>query len=161
MNIFEELVAVLKENNLKITFAESCTGGLLSACIVSVADASAVFDGGFVTYSEQMKCELLDVKEDSIQKYGVVSEKVAVEMAIGAAQKIGADIAVGVTGFAGPKKNENDSTVGTVCFGFYIKGKTVSSTKLFGDAGRNVVRELAVNYVAVTLLKLISVFGEK
>lgn len=158
MNVYEELVTALKERGLKITFAESCTGGLLSAYLVSVSDASSVFDGGFVTYSEEMKSEMIGVNPDIISTFGVVSENVAVEMAKGAAKKTKANVAVSITGYAGPKKDENDTMVGTVCFGFYINGKTVSSTKCFGDIGRNPVRDLAANYGASMALKLIRTF---
>lgn len=160
MNVYEELVSLLKEKNYKVTFAESCTGGLLSAYLVSVAGASSVFDGGFVTYSEKMKHDTVDVKMETVSTFGVVSENVAVEMATGAAKRAKADVSVGITGYAGPKKDEKDTAAGTVCFGFFVNGKTVSSTKYFGDIGRNAVRELAANYAASTLIKLIRTFGD-
>ncbi len=161
MKIYEELVSLLKEKGLKITFAESCTGGLLASEVVSVPDASAVFDGSFVTYSNEIKCRFAGVNGDTIDSFGVVSENVAVEMAKGAAMNTGADVAVGVTGYAGPKKDENDTDAGTVCFGFAVNGKTMSSTKHFGDVGRNAVRELSAVYVAQTLVKFINAFGDK
>lgn len=161
MNIYEELVSLLKEKKLKITFAESCTGGLLAAEVVSVPDASSVFDGSFVTYSNEIKCRFAGVSSDTIDSFGAVSENVAVEMAKGAAMNTGADVAVGVTGYAGPKKDENDTTAGTVCFGFTVNGKTMSSTRQFGDVGRNAVRELSAVYAAQTIIKLIKAYGDK
>lgn len=160
MNIFEELVGLLKARKLKITFAESCTGGLLAAETVAVADASSVFDGSFVTYSNEIKCKYVGVCSETIEKFGVVSENVALEMAKGALANTSADVAVGVTGYAGPATDENDTTAGTVCFGFIVNGKTMSSTKHFGDVGRNVVRELSAVYAANTIIRLIKAFGD-
>ncbi|MBR3768124.1 MAG: CinA family protein [Clostridia bacterium] len=160
MNIFEELVKLLIEKKLTVSAAESCTGGRFASEIVSVPNASSVLEASFVTYSERAKTELVGVDADIINSFGVVSEKTAIEMAKGASEKAHSDIGVGITGYAGPSTDENDDTVGTVCFGFFVNGKTVSSTKHFGDIGRNAVRELSVIYAAQTLIKLIKTFGE-
>ncbi len=160
MEIFNELVSILLEKNLTITSAESCTGGLFSSEIVSVPNASRVLSAAFVTYSEDAKSEIIGVNPEIIKNCGVVSESVAVEMASGAANKTDANVAVGITGYAGPATDENDDTAGRVCFGFYVNGKTVSSKKEFGDIGRNAVRELAVIYAAKTLISLINRFGD-
>lgn len=154
---FVDLVALLKEKQLTISAAESCTGGLFASETVAVPDASKVLNVSFVTYSEQAKCEFVRVNEETIEKFGVVSEQVAIEMASGVAAVSKSDIGVGITGFAGPRYSDDDDTVGTVCFGFYVNGKTVSATKHFGDVGRNTVRELAVIYAAKTLISLIKV----
>ncbi len=98
----KELVDLLIDKNLKISCAESCTGGLLASSIVAVPAASQVFDLSFVTYANEAKVQLVDVQQKTIDTYGVVSEEVAREMAIGCAQKAGSDIGVGISGIAGP-----------------------------------------------------------
>ena len=159
MNDFQILVDLLKEKGLKISCAESCTGGMFASGIVSISDASKVLEQSFVTYSDNSKIDLVSVKKETIAQYGVVSEITALEMARGAAEKASADVGLGITGFAGPKSSPEDDTAGTVCFGFYVNGKTMTSTKQFGDVGRNVVRELYVIYACNTLIRLIRSFG--
>ncbi len=149
-----EAVKMLAAQNKKITFAESCTGGLAAATLVSVPDASNVFDCSFVTYSEEMKIALVGVDASVIEKYGVVSEETAREMAAGCAKRVGCDVGVGITGFAGPSGGTETTPVGTVCFGFYIDGKVSSFTEKFGNIGRNEVREKSVEFVFSTLCDL-------
>ena len=156
MSIFEELVSLLREKRLYISSAESCTGGLFSSEIVSVSGASDILSSSFVTYSEKAQEDILGVRAETIEKYGVVSENVAIEMAKGVCRISGADIGVAVTGYAGPASSPEDDTAGTVCFAFSVKGKTISSTKHFGDIGRNAVRNVAVFYMAETLISLIN-----
>ncbi len=156
MNVFEELVELLIKKEMKVTAAESCTGGLFSSSVVSVPDASKVLSAAFVTYSEDAKCRFADVPRELIDTFGVVSENVAVAMAKGACKNAGADASVGITGFAGPAYDENDTSVGTVCFGFCVNGRTLSATRNFGNIGRNAVRELSAIYAASTLIKLIN-----
>ncbi len=156
MNVFEELVQLLKAKGLYISSAESCTGGLFSSEIVSVSGASDVLSSSFVTYSEKAKTDILGVNPETISEYGVVSEIVAIEMARGVCKVSGADIGVAVTGYAGPASSADDDTAGTVCFAFSVNGKTVSSTKHFGDIGRNAVRNVAVFYMAETVISLIN-----
>ena len=158
MNAFENLVYTLNEKNLTISAAESCTGGMLISSLIGVPGASNVIGASFITYSESAKVNIVDVNRDTIEKYGVVSENVAVEMAVGACFKAESDIGVGITGYAGPAVDENDVTAGTVCFGFSYKGKTLSATKHFGDIGRNAVRELSCIYAADTVSKLIKLY---
>lgn len=155
MTVFEELVDSLKKKGLTISAAESCTGGMFAANIVGVADASKVLKYSAVTYANEAKIKFAGVKSETIDKYGVVSESVAVQMAQGISENANSDIGVGITGFAGPSGGTDDIPVGTVCFGFYIKGRTISSTKHFGNIGRNPVRELSVYYAAKTLLMLL------
>lgn len=140
-------VSLLIEKNYKITFAESCTGGLAAATLVAVPDASKVFDGSFVTYAEELKTKLVGVPSETIEKYGVVSEEVAHAMALGCAKTLGTEVGVGITGFAGPTGGTPDTPVGTVCFGFCINGKVDTFTCHFGNIGRNEVREKAVDFV--------------
>lgn len=155
MALEEELVERLIEKNLKISFAESCTGGLCCGTLVNVTNASKVLDMSFVTYANEAKIKLLGVKADTILTNGVVSEEVAYEMAEGAAKAAGSEVGVGVTGVAGPGGGTAKKPVGMVCFGFCINGKTVTYTKQFGEIGRNQVRKSSVEFVFQTLLELL------
>ena len=152
MELNERLVNKLIELNYKITFAESCTGGMVAAKIVEVSNASKVFDQSFVTYSNESKVNLLGVNPLTIEKYGVVSESVASEMAKGCALKANANIGVGISGIAGPTGATPDKPIGMVCFGFYINGDISFKTMYFGNVGRNIVRSHSANFVLEYLL---------
>ncbi len=154
-NIEKKVVDLLIKNGLHIAFAESCTGGLACGRLVNVPDASKVLDASVVTYANEAKIKYLGVKEDSIKKYGVVSEAVAAEMAKGVAENNSAQVGVGISGIAGPTGGSAEKPVGTVCFGFYVCGKLTSATVHFGDLGRNTVREKSVEYVFETLFKIL------
>lgn len=151
----ELLVNYLIEKGYHITFAESLTAGMLPAKLVNVANASMVLNESFVTYSNEAKMKYLAVKKETIDKYTVVSEEVAKEMALGAAKNSNADIAVTTTGVAGPTGGSELTPVGTVCFGFYINGNVITKTKHFGNIGRNNVRKEATNYAFDELLELL------
>ncbi len=130
---------------LMIATAESCTAGLISAAITDVAGSSAVFDRGFVTYSNQAKMDMLDVPETLLAKHGAVSEAVACAMARGTLQNSLAEIAVSVTGIAGPGGGSPQNPVGLVHFGLASSGHEVLHKKMqFGDLGRAAVREKTV-----------------
>lgn len=152
----EKLVNLLMRKNLHITFAESCTAGLCSGRLVNVPNASKVFDGGFVTYANEVKMKYLGVCEASISECGVVSEKVAGEMAIGAAREMNAQVGVGISGIAGPGGGTREKPVGMVCFGFFIEGRLTTKTMYFGALGRDKVRAASVEYVFQTLLTLLN-----
>lgn len=117
------VVELLKDMGLTVSTAESCTGGLLSERITSVPGASDVFELGICSYSERIKHEILGVSAETIEKYGVVSEEVALEMVGGLKKISGADVCVSVTGVAGPGGGTVDKPVGTVYIGFDICGK--------------------------------------
>ena len=150
-----QLVSKLIELNYKISFAESCTGGMVASSIVEVSDASKVLDMSFVTYASEAKISLLGVEKDVIDKYGVVSEEVAYQMANGVKNKASANIGVGVTGIAGPSGGTDDKPVGIVCFGVAINDKTYTFTKNFGDIGRTKVRCQATEFVIDKILELL------
>ncbi len=150
-----QVVRILKERNMHISFAESCTGGLCTAEIVSIPDASYVLDASVVTYANSAKIKYLGVSPDTIEKYGVVSEEVAAEMARGAAENNCADVGVGITGIAGPGGATEKKPVGMVSFGFYINGSTKTYTKQFGSIGRNSVRAASVDFVFEKLTELL------
>ncbi|MCQ2386272.1 MAG: CinA family protein [Clostridia bacterium] len=147
-NVF--VVRALKEKGLHISFAESCTGGLVAAAAVDVPDASYVLDAAFVTYANSAKMTYVGVKKETLEKFGAVSEETAGEMAAGCAKAAGADIGVSTSGIAGPGGGTPEKPVGTVCFGFYRDGKTETHTRHFpGDRGA--VRKAAVEFVYAVL----------
>lgn len=147
-NSIEQTVAdKLKQKKLRISFAESCTGGLCAARFISANGASEVLDASLITYSVKAKIKYLGIDKNLIDKYGVVSEQTALAMARGAAQENNADIGVGVTGYAGPTSDNPKIPVGTVCFGFYDRGKGISFTEHFKDMERNEVRLSASDFV--------------
>ncbi len=141
------IVDILTEKKWTISFAESCTAGLAAAHLVDIPSASNVFNSSFVTYSNEAKEKYLGVSAETIAEKGVVSEEVAVQMAVGTARANGAQVGVGITGIAGPTGGTETKPVGMVCFGFTIDGRTMSATKQFGEIGRDAVRIASVEYV--------------
>ncbi len=146
-----DLLAAARAKAWRIATAESCTGGMVSAALTDVAGSSDVFDRGFVTYSNAAKQDMLGVKADTLAAFGAVSEAVAAEMANGALTRSQADLAVSITGIAGPGGSEFKPE-GRVCFGLAAKGMPVhTETVEFGAQGRAVVRSAACAH-ALTLL---------
>lgn len=156
MDIQTKVVNALIDQGYHISLAESCTGGLTSAAIVSVADASKVLDVSFVTYANEAKMRYLGVKRETIDKYGVVSEQVACEMAAGVAKEAGSEVGIGITGVAGPGGGTVAKPVGMVCFGISLNGMVKTYTKQFGAIGRNEVRNASVEFVLSALYELLS-----
>lgn len=152
MKIEEKVVEQLIKKGCHISFAESCTGGLATAAIVSVADASKVLDASFVTYANEAKIKYLGVREETIAQFGVVSEEVAGQMAQGVAQEAGSEVGIGITGIAGPSGGTETKPIGMVCFGICINGQTKVYTMQFGEIGRNEVRKKSVEFVLHRLL---------
>lgn len=151
----EQVIELLIQKNRKIAFAESCTGGLCCARLVSVPNASKVLDVSFTTYANEAKVQFLGVSPQSIEQFGVVSEPVAAEMAQGVCKTAKATVGVGVTGIAGPTGGSKEKPVGTVCFGFCINGHTTVFTEHFGNAGRSAVRAKSTDFVFETLCRLL------
>lgn len=110
----KDLVQVLRDKGVQVGFAESCTGGLLSSLFTKVSGVSAVFKGAVVSYDNSIKSALLHVKEDTLRQHGAVSEACAKEMVQGALKVLNVDLAVAVTGIAGPNGGTQDKPVGTV-----------------------------------------------
>ena len=152
MNKSEELVSLLIDKGYTISFAESCTGGMAAASIVDVADASKVLNASFVTYANEAKIKYANVSGETLDKYGAVSEQTAGEMAEGTAKANNADVAVGISGIAGPTGGTKDKPVGTVCFGYYVAGKLFTETVHFGNLGRNNVRRKSVEHVTDVII---------
>ena len=130
-NIFAYIIDRLKQNNQKITFAESCTGGLIASYFTKVSGSSAVFDGSAVTYSNEIKNKWLGVDEEVLQKYGAVSEPVVKEMLLGALNISNANIAIAVSGIAGPSGGSKEKPVGTVFIGVSDGTNTIVEKHLF------------------------------
>ena len=121
----EELVAKLAENSWHITMAESCTGGLLGGLITSVSGSSDVFKQGFITYSNEAKSSMIGVDEELLMAHGAVSEEVAYAMAQGAFKTAEADIALSITGIAGPGGGTDAKPVGLVYIGCVLNKNNV------------------------------------
>lgn len=146
-----ELGVQLKQRGWQVTCAESCTGGGVAAAITDIPGSSAWFGAGFVTYANAHKMRVLGVSEDSLARVGAVSEEVVREMAAGALREAGADLAVAVSGIAGPDGGTAEKPVGTVWFAWATRqGIAARCHLLAGD--RKAVREQAV---AVALRGLI------
>jgi nicotinamide-nucleotide amidase len=145
------VLAALRQRGWRLATAESCTGGLIAAAITDLAGASNVFDCGFVTYSNAAKTDLLGVRPDTLNTHGAVSEAVAAEMAQGALDRSDAQIAVSVTGIAGPGGSDHKPE-GRVCFGLAHRGQIVTETHDFGPLGRTEVRAAAVAHALALVL---------
>ncbi|MBC8127192.1 MAG: competence/damage-inducible protein A [Gloeobacteraceae cyanobacterium ES-bin-144] len=146
------VVRLLKENWMSLATAESCTGGLISNRITDVPGASAVFNYGFVTYANTAKSGLLGVSHDDIVSHGAVSETVACQMAEGALRVSGADIAVAVTGIAGPDGGTPEKPVGTAWIGLVKKGFPAAAFKVFHPRNRHDFK-LAVSQAALEAVR--------
>jgi len=143
--ISHKIIKLLKNKKIKISFAESCTGGMLSSAITSVSGSSKVFNLGLVTYSNESKIKVLKISKKFIRKYGAVSEQVCRAM-VKNVSKIGkAKISISVTGIAGPKGGTRKKPVGLVYVGIK-KGNKISIKKyLFKNKGRSYIQRATVN----------------
>lgn len=156
----KKVVELLKENGRTITFAESCTGGLLAAAITEIAGSSAVIKGFYGTYCNKSKQTMVNVSKNNLDQYGAVSYVVAGEMAKGAYEKssvefdCSADIAVSVTGFAGPGKDQDNQEVGDVFIGIYQQKHDTLQIKAYNFKGsRSKVRKQATIKALDTIKK--------
>jgi nicotinamide-nucleotide amidase len=138
-----KLAKTLTEHNLSIVTAESCTGGWLAKCCTDIAGSSAWFDRGFVTYSNASKQDMLNVNQQTLITHGAVSQYVAEEMAQGALNNSQADIAVAITGIAGPDGGTDDKPVGTVWITWAYPDKVKSQLFQF-EGKREQIRYLAI-----------------
>lgn len=152
-NYAELTVNLLKTNKLKITTAESCTGGLISKMITDVSGSSEVFDCGIVSYSNDIKMSVLGVKDDTLALYGAVSEQTVREMSEGALRISGADISVAVSGIAGPFSDSTDKPVGLIFIAVNYNNK-ITVKKLNNQFDVN-IRENNRNSAANEALKLV------
>lgn len=161
VNLEDVVVGLLKENDLTITTAESCTGGMIAARLVDVPGVSDVFKEGFITYSNKAKRLRLAVKKSTLVKYGAVSSETAKEMAKGVAFLTKADVSVVVTGIAGPDGATEDKPVGLVYIGCMVCGR-VKVREFRFDGDRKSVREQTVTAaLAMLRMSVLEYYSEK
>ena len=144
MTHVERLAQALMQRGWMLATAESCTGGMIAARCTDLAGSSQWFERGFITYSNEAKTELLGVRPDFIAAHGAVSVEVAAAMAQGALLHAHADLAVSITGIAGPGGGSLHKPVGTVCFGIAFRDEIHTEHKLFPDTGRDDIRRAAL-----------------
>lgn len=142
----------LTQRGWMLATAESCTGGMIAAACTDLAGSSRWFDRGFVTYSNAAKTEMLGVPAELIEKHGAVSEPVARAMAQGAALRAGVEVALAVTGIAGPEGGSTEKPVGTVWMGWHVSGETVTECLRF-SGGRAQVRQQTVQLALERLIE--------
>jgi nicotinamide-nucleotide amidase len=145
------ILSAARARGILIATAESCTGGMVSAALTDVAGSSAVFERGFVTYTNTAKVQMLGVRPATLDAHGAVSEEVATEMAQGALQNSAATLAVAITGIAGPGGSEHKPE-GRVCFGLATRDRCDTQTVEFGALGRAQVRQAATDHALGLLL---------
>ncbi len=152
MSLAEEMLNACRAKGLRVATAESCTGGMVSAALTDIAGSSAVVERGFVTYTNTAKIEMLGVAQATLDAAGAVSQQVAREMATGALARSQAQLAVSVTGIAGPGGSEFKPE-GRVCFAIASKADCKTETVEYGALGRGKVREAARNHALQLLLQ--------
>ena len=150
--IAQQVTEALLGKGERMATAESCTGGGIAKLMTDLAGSSAVFECGFVTYSNESKQQMVGVSSKALDEFGAVSEQVAAEMASGALERASADITVSVTGIAGPEGGTDYKPVGTVCFAWAYNTTLLTETRHFsGD--RRAVREQTIEYSLQGVLK--------
>ena len=137
----KQLAELSIKANTKLVTAESCTGGGLAEILTRLPGSTAWFERGYVTYSNDAKIELLNVNPKTLELYGAVSEETAREMVIGAIKNSHAQVAVSITGIAGPGGGTEEKPVGTVCFAWYLTESNIRTTRIVFDGDRQSVRE--------------------
>jgi len=156
MSLPEDVLTACRAAGVKLVTAESCTGGMVSASLVDIAGSSDVVLGGVVAYSNGIKSAVLNVREATLKTHGAVSEETAAEMATGALSRLGADIAVSITGVAGPGAS-GPKPEGMVCFAVARRGAAVDTeTCQFGALGRNEVRAASRDHALNMVLSALS-----
>lgn len=146
-----EVLDIARAKGIRITCAESCTGGMLAALLTEMPGSSDVFDRGFVTYSNEAKVQMLGVDQAHLDAHGAVSEPVARDMALGALERSNAQIAVSITGIAGPGGSDFKPE-GRVCFGLATAKGAYTQTIEFGALGRGAVRLAARDHALALIL---------
>lgn len=144
--------AWLLGRGLRLATAESCTGGWVAQVVTATAGSSAWFERGFITYSNEAKRELLGVSEQTLASKGAVSEQTAAEMAQGALAASRADVALAITGIAGPGGGSASRPVGTVCFAWAVRGAPPVSHRALFDGDREAVRRASVIFALTRLI---------
>ena len=155
MNLNQKVVKLLKRKKLKISFAESCTGGLLSSAITSVSGSSKVFSMGLVTYSDRAKTIMLKVPKKIIKKYGAVSIQCCLAMVNNLSKISKTKVCISITGVAGPRGGSKQKPVGLVYVGLKIRNKVIVNRCNFKNKGRVFIQKQTVKKSLNLLLKLI------
>lgn len=153
LKLASEVGTALKRRNWMLALAESCTGGGVAEAITAIPGSSGWFDRGFITYSNASKNEMLGVSLQTLETHGAVSEPTAMEMAQGAVSRSHAQLAVAISGIAGPDGGTPEKPVGTVCFS-WATGNDASSATAHFDGNRENVRRQAVEYALRGVLRL-------
>ncbi|MBD3289023.1 nicotinamide-nucleotide amidohydrolase family protein [candidate division KSB1 bacterium] len=143
--MMEEFVKFLIQNKITISTAESCTGGIIAKQITDVPGASSVFLGSVVSYSDEMKIKMLNVKKETLQEFGSVSESTVREMLEGIDKITASDIGIAISGIAGPGGGTEEKPVGTVFIGINIKGN-INIRRMIFSGNRNAIREKSAAY---------------
>ena len=151
----KKLISLLKKKKLKISFAESCTGGLMSSIITSNSGSSNVFNLGLVTYSNEAKQKILKVSKKVLKKYGAVSVQCCLSMVNNLSKISNSHINISITGIAGPKGGTKEKPVGLVYIGLRFKTKILVNKYLFKDKSRINFQKKTVNTVIKTVLSII------
>ena len=151
--LVDALAARLAARGWALATAESCTGGWIAKCCTDRAGSSDWFDRGFVTYSDRAKRELLGVETDALQREGAVSGAVAAQMAEGARRQAGVDVALAVTGIAGPTGGSAEKPVGTVWFGWALGAQPAEAEIMHFEGDRDAVRRHTVAHALAGLLE--------
>ena len=155
MNLNQKVFNILKKKKLKISLAESCTGGLLSSSITSIKGSSNVFSMGLVTYSNQSKITILKIPKKIIQKYGAVSVQCCLSMVKNLSKISKSKICISITGIAGPKGGTNIKPIGLVYIGIKIRKKIFINKCNFKNKGRLFIQKQTIKKTFNLLLKLI------
>ena len=153
-SVVAELAEIFLKNQWRLSTAESCTGGLVAAAITTLSGSSNWFERGYVTYSNEAKTQDIGVDPELIKEHGAVSESVAIAMALGTKKTSHSQVALSITGIAGPTGGSPEKPVGTVCFGWVLHdGSVVVETQLF-SGNRESIREQACHYSLKRILEL-------
>ena len=153
-SLTKTLAQILLSRNWTVSLAESCTGGLVCTTLTELAGSSEWFERGYITYSNEAKVECLGVPLQLIDAYGAVSEQVAKAMAEGARINSGSNVAISITGVAGPSGGSAEKPVGTVCFGWATENQTLTRTMQF-DGDRQMIRQQAAQFALTELIALL------
>ena len=153
-DLTKTLAQILLSRNWTVSLAESCTGGLVCTTLTELAGSSEWFERGYITYSNEAKTECLGVPALLIESHGAVSEQVAKAMAEGARVNSGSNVAISITGVAGPSGGSVEKPVGTVCFGWSTENQTLTKTMHF-DGDRQMIRQQAAEFALTELIALL------
>ena len=151
----QKVIKLLSEKRLKISFAESCTGGLLSSTLTSISGSSTVFSLGLVTYSNQSKIKILKIPKKVIVKYGAVSHETCLYMVKNLNKLSKTPICISITGVAGPKGGTRDKPVGLVYIGIKKGSKILLKKNFFKNKKRNLIQKATVNKALNLILNLV------